>query len=93
MHELLKERTGIETANCETCAYITDVGDEYTYLICGKIERMGNLKSFPFKKEMECWHPEFWVSKFTEMIKNGTHEEAEKASKAFAKAVDRRPKE
>ena len=31
MHELLKERTGIKIANCETCAYLTGVGDKYVY--------------------------------------------------------------
>lgn len=93
MHEHLKKATGIATANCETCAYLTTDGDgnypekEITWLICGKIPRMGNLKSFPFKKEMECWHPEFWQSKFAGMIKTGTDEEVRRVSNAFANAI------
>ena len=58
MHEFLKEKMGIDTANCETCLHLGSDGDGYeyngTWPICDKFERMGNLKSFPFKKEMKC---------------------------------------
>ena len=91
MNELLKEKLGINNANCETCAYLGSEGDgpEYngTWPVCNKFERMGYLKSFPFKKEMKCWHPEFWRSKFAKMIKNGTDEEMKKATNAFHEAM------
>ncbi len=94
MHELLKEKMGIDVANCETCLHLGSDGDgnypeiEITWPTCNKIERMGNLKSFPFKKEMKCWEPDFWMSKFSEMIKTGTAKEVEKAGDAFYLALN-----
>ena len=93
MHEYLKEKTGIKTANCETCMYRDSDGDgnypemEITWPICEKIPRMGNLRSFPFKKEMKCWEPEFWFSKFAERIKTGTDKEVKSAIDAFCEAI------
>lgn len=93
MHEQLKERTGIDIANCETCIHLGSEGDgnwpeyEITWPVCNKIQRMENLKSFPFKKEMKCWYPNFWVSKFVEMIKNGTDQEVRDAIDTFSEAI------
>lgn len=36
-----------------------------------------NLKSFPFKKEMPCWLPYFWHSKFAKEIKTGEDSEVD----------------
>lgn len=83
----IKAIMDINKNNCDTCAYLGSDGDgpEYngTWPICDKIDRMSNLKSFPFKKDMKCWHPEFWHSIFSEMIVNGTDDEMEKSAKAF----------
>ena len=87
MFEDLKTRLGIKTANCETCTYLGSDGDgpEYNgnWPVCNKIDRMGYLKSFPFKKEMKCWEPEFWHSKFAEMIKTGSKKELDEAYRLF----------
>ena len=94
MHELLKEKMGISVANCKTCMHRGSDGDgnypeiEVTCPICDKIERMGNLNAFPFKKEMKCWEPEFWCSRFVDTIKNGTDEEVQLAVDAFCKAKE-----
>lgn len=89
---MLKRVTDIETANCSTCSYLGSDGDgpEYngSWPICDKIDRMGYLKSFPFKKEMKCWEPNFWFSKFASMIKNGTDDEMQKAGDAFRSALE-----
>jgi hypothetical protein len=37
---------------------------------------------------MKCWEPEFWHSKFVEMIKGGSDEELDAASTAFRNAYD-----
>lgn len=66
--ELLKKITGIEHANCFTCAHLGSYSEgdfgEHSWLECDKHLARSNLKSFPFKKEMPCWEPEFWHSKF-----------------------------
>lgn len=88
----LKIALGIDTANCSSCFQLGTEGDGYeyngTWPICNKIDRMGYLKSFPFKKEMKCWQPDFWHSKFSAMIKNGTDEEMENASSAYREAYE-----
>jgi hypothetical protein len=90
MHEELKEKLGIKNANCSTCSCIDDVGDgpEYngSWLVCSKIARMGNLKSFPFKKDMKCWQPSFWHSKFTDFL-DGTGESEVRATNAWRSAI------
>lgn len=91
-HDAIKDRVGIVIANCSTCAHIGSEGDGYeyngTWSVCNKIERMGYLKSFPFKKEMICWEPEFWHSKFTDLIKCGEDEEVLAAIGKFVEARD-----
>lgn len=81
MHDEIKKRLGIENANCETCSYLgtEDDGNYAEFAIswptCQKFERYQYLKSFPFKKEMPCWEPGFWHSKFASGMKKGTHKE------------------
>ena len=74
MNEKIKTATGIDVANCSTCSWLGSDGDgdEYngTWPVCNKTERMSNLSSFPFKKEMKCWEPEFWASKFSNMVRD-----------------------
>lgn len=90
MHEAMKEAVGINVANCSTCSWLGSDGDGYeyngTWPVCDKIDRMFYLKSFPFKKEMKCWEPEFWHSKFTAMIVTGEDDEVDAAHKAFGDA-------
>ena len=91
--EKLKEATGIETANCETCIFLgyDDNGDDLAgvveWPICDADCRLENLKSFPFKKEMLCWGPNFWASKFVDMI-DGIDESVDKAFLEFREAVE-----
>jgi hypothetical protein len=93
MHEKLKAVMGVETANCETCTWLGSDGDgwEYngTWPVCNKIERMGYLKSFPFKKEMPCWWPDFWYSKFADIIKTADDFEMDLAYGLYFKALYR----
>ncbi len=91
--KLLKEALGIKKANCSTCIHIDDVGDGVEYssscLVCTTNNGYGNLKSFPFKKDMKCWEPGFWHSKFQDMIKNGTDAEELAAYDSFKTAIKR----
>jgi hypothetical protein len=95
MHEGIKEKTGIEKANCSTCELIgsNDDGNFPEFVVswpcCDRFEQYQHLKSFPFKKEMKCWQPSFWHSKFADMIKTGTDEEMNAAADAFQEAVSR----
>ena len=88
----LKEAMGIKRANCGTCAQLgtDDNGGYPEYVISWKIcevdDRMVNLRSFPFKKDMSCWWPEFWHSKFADII-DGTDESENRASEEFKKAI------
>jgi hypothetical protein len=72
MHERVKSATGIAVANCKSCAFLGSDGDggepEYAvdWPVCDKVARYQNLRSFPFKKEMPCWEPNFWESKFAD---------------------------
>jgi hypothetical protein len=87
MHDEMKLRMGVEKANCETCTYLGSDGDGYeyngTWPVCDKIDRMSYLKSFPFKKEMKCWQPNFWLSKFAGLIRRGHDHECMVAAKLF----------
>jgi len=90
--EELKKAVGIEKANCMMCKHLdSDPGggemQSEHWVSCRKREHCSNLKSFPFKKEMECWEPEFWKSKFAEMIEEGTDKEVESAIEKFADTV------
>lgn len=87
----IKNAVGIDKAHCTTCHHLRAEGDGLEYdnnwLVCDKIERYGHLKTFPFKREMKCWQPNFWHSKFTAMIKKGTDAEVQAARDAFCCAV------
>jgi len=88
----IKRATGIECANCSTCLHLGTDGDgpEYNgnWPICSKTERYSYLRSFPFKKEMKCWEPNFWYSKFANGIKTGSDAEMERLSNRFREALD-----
>lgn len=93
MHDDIKKATGIKNANCDTCLWLGSDGDGYeyngTWPICENpdMANVNNLKSFPFKKDMKCWQPEFWASKFPDMIKKGTPEEMNMAAVEFSRAI------
>ena len=93
----MKGRLGIKKANCGTCAYLgTETDGNYVefaieWPICEKVERYQYLKSFPFKKEMPCWEPEFWHSKQAGLIKTGSNAELKFAIKSFVAARDSLP--
>jgi hypothetical protein len=88
---LLKTLMGIEKGNCETCSHLGSDGDGYEYNgswpVCHKHDKYSYLKSFPFKKEMNCWSPDFWFSRFVEIIKNGTDKELDESAKHFRFAL------
>ncbi len=90
--EAIKQALGIEKANCISCCHIGSEGDgpEYNgnWYVCTKIDKYSYLKSFPFKKTMKCWFPDFWHSKFTDMIKHGTDKEILSAIDACNKALE-----
>jgi hypothetical protein len=77
----IKIATGIECANCSTCRNLGQESDggepEYSisWDVCNKFPRYEHLKSFPFRKEMDCWQPDFWYSKFAKEIRTGQDEE------------------
>ena len=94
MHEAMKERVGIERANCASCAYrgSDDNGGspEYSvsWAICEKFERYQYLKPFPFTTEQKCWEPDFWHSKFVHEIKTAEDAEINSALLNFVAARD-----
>ena len=87
--EVLKKVTGIKRANCSTCKHLKHESDgdfgEFKWVECSKFHNYSNLKSFPFKKEMSCWEPGFWSSKFWEPA--GTHYDHKEASVKFKEVV------
>lgn len=91
MHEEIKTVLGIEIANCSTCGCLGSDGDGYEYggnwSTCNKYDKFVYLKSFPFKKEMSCWEPDFWHSKFSDMIKTVEDEEIADLNKCFSNTV------
>lgn len=92
MHEQLKIAVGIEKASCHSCAYRGDepVDDYYSVPVCNKHEHYSYLKPFPFKTEQKCWTPNFWHSKFTNLIDGeGSSESVTEAIRVFVSARDR----
>lgn len=87
--EKLKEIMGIDSANCDTCTHFGSDGDgpEYngSWPVCDKDLPKTFLKSFPFKKEQECWEPNFWFSKFADAIND--ENSFEPAVDEFCKAL------
>ncbi len=94
MHEKIKLNIGIDLANCLSCAHLGSEDDgnypemAISWYVCEKFNRYQYLKSFPFKTEQKCWEPEFWHSKFTEMITTGEQEELIKCIDKFVAARD-----
>ena len=90
----IKKAVGIDTANCEFCICFgtEDDGGEpessVSWPVCHDDVRIQNLKSFPFKKDMKCWAPEFWGSKFPSLIKIGDDGEVTRAINEFNKAIE-----
>lgn len=86
---------GADEANCHTCGYLgwdspgSDDPCEPTWPICDREEnaRFNNLQSFPFKKRMSCWYPDFWKSGFVDRIKHGTDKEVNKLADEFRRIV------
>jgi hypothetical protein len=100
MFDELRRRLGIEEpANCSTCAHLgtEDDGNYPEFAIswpaCMHIERYQYLKSFPFKKEMPCYHPGFWYSKFADLIKTGEDYEYNNAVRCYLAVIDALPSE
>ena len=93
MHDLIKERLGIDKANCHSCIYLGSDNDggepEYSvsWPVCTKFERYQYLKPFPFNTEQKCWQPDFWQSKFTKLI-DGRNESLDFAIGKFVEARD-----
>ena len=88
--ETLKAATGIDCANCETCAHLGTDGDGglNSWLVCEKEghERYQYLKPFPFRTEQRCWEPCFWSSKFSDLI-DGSYSSVQTACKEFNHAI------
>jgi hypothetical protein len=88
----LKLASGISVANCATCGNLgseDDGGDPpcRSWPICHRFDRYGYLRSFPFKKEMSCWTPHFWHSKFADKI-NGEKPNDDAVFAEWNKAID-----
>ena len=56
--------------NCLKCVHITSDYDEGYGAsdYCEKMPKLSNLKSFPFKKDMECFEMNFWHSEFADEV-------------------------
>lgn len=95
----VKMASGIECANCLTCTHKgkdNDGGEpEYSvsWDICDEFPHYSNLSTFPFVKEMPCWEPEFWHSKFATEIRTGEHEEVMGKLDEFMAAIKAANKE
>lgn len=93
MHDQIKIAVGIEKANCNSCAYLgseCDGGEpEYSqsWPVCRKFPLYEYLKPFPFRTEQKCWEPNFWHSKFTELI-DGSDDSLNSAFGAFNAACE-----
>jgi len=83
---------GIKCACCETCRHLSSDNDgaepesSVSWPTCGKVERYQYLKSFPFKKTMPCWQPDFWASKFANQIRTGSTRELNRLTDKFVEA-------
>ena len=94
MHEQIKIAVGIKCANCQTCGYLGsesdggEAGYSNSWATCDKKghERYQYLKPFPFKKEQKCWTPNFWASKFSDMI-DGTDDSVANAQILFLQSI------
>jgi len=90
----IKIAIGIKTANCQTCTYLGTDGDGnypemgVTWPTCLKYQNYENLRSFPFKKEMKCWKPNFWHSKFATMLYLGSYKEMKCLVYEFNKIIN-----
>jgi len=83
MYEQLKTAMKIDKANCETCTHY-DMED-----LCDKAAEMENADLYPFKEELECWEPNFWLSRFANIIKSGTTEELNRAYRIFKETKEK----
>lgn len=92
--KILKELLGIPEANCRSCCHMTyeSEGDygEYTWNECSKKPAMSHLRSFPFRKDMKCWEPCYWSSKFVDQnnIYNWDDKDYDEKIKQFRKIVE-----
>jgi hypothetical protein len=89
----IKKKLGIKVANCMSCnnRYVEDEGDEYSscaFHACESFPYYSNLKSFPFKKEMSCWSPDFWSSSLVENVDLSNESEYNKVVKEFQDIID-----
>lgn len=73
--EHIKKELGLEDCSCLSCCHCRhetdgDYGEIDWGWRCDKEGRefVSNLKSFPFKKNQECFFPEFWLTRFAENI-------------------------
>lgn len=93
MHEAMKATMGIACASCQTCCHLGSDGDwesGHTFSTCEHMPGRDNLRSFPFKKEQPCWEPNFWETKFADMVKgdDASNDAASDAFHAAGKAID-----
>lgn len=92
----LKKICGIEKATCETCEcgyaeHDGDHGEIYCGVCCRRIkEDTGHCHvedaDLDIATEKDCWEPNFWCSKFTDII-DGTEESMQEASRQFQETV------
>jgi len=90
--EIAKKLFRVKHANCETCRFYSEASydyyaGEYDAPECGKYPCYPNLKSFPFKKEMECWRPDFFATQLVFEM-DATDESIEKTTQKFWRIVE-----
>lgn len=89
----VKVAVGISCSNCQSCVHLgsdSDGGEpenSIAWAACNINDRYAALRSFPFKKEMPCWDPDFWSSKFSGMIRTGSDGELDRLCTRFRSAV------
>lgn len=93
----IKEICGIEKASCETCDYgfaenDGNYGEIYCGCFCWKIKKTTDHcyvedAGLDIHTEKDCWEPNFWHSKFTDII-DGTENSMEEAVRQFREAVE-----
>ncbi len=90
--EQVRAAVGIACANCQSCRHLSSDNDggepesSVSWSVCSKFERYQYLKSFPFKKTMPCWQPDFWASKFANAIRTGSQRELNRLTDKFVAA-------
>lgn len=91
---------GDDKPGCLSCAYLTQEDDgnypefaQHGLYACELNPQYENLKSFPFKKQKQCYQKDFWYTEFAEKLTGHEKKDDKVFAKYRAKYVKEDPKE